>query len=328
MDINKLSTSIENYQSYTFITIKNEDLEVTLSNLGASIYQIKFHGELMTLTPSNKDDFLHENIYHGKTIGRVANRIKGNEVVINKKTYKLANNEGSNTLHGGINALSNQKFNYVIRKNDNSVKVTFHYLDKEKDIGFPGNLDVYVTYLLTKTYLKISFKANVDKLSMCSLTNHAYYTLGSNSTKELKLCIKSHKYLNPNPADLLPLDIKEVDKVMDFSSLRRINRFIKDPYLINSKSNGYDHYYYFDNVNPKIAQIKLANKKYKMSIYTDFPGVQIYTDNYKTKEVFAQSDKLVRRGIAIEPSQSQKEFHYLNKDETYNHFIKLVFAKK
>ncbi len=328
MGISKLSTSIENYRSFSFITIKNNDLEVILSNLGASIYSIKFHDELMTLTPSNKDDFLHENIYHGKTIGRVANRIKGNIVEIANHKYALANNEGANTLHGGLNALSSQKFNYVIRKNKKSIKVTFHYLDKEKDIGFPGNLDVYVTYLLTDSYLKISFKASVDKLSMCSLTNHAFYTLGSNSLKELKLCIKSHKCLNPNPDDLLPLDIKEVDKVMDFTSLRRINKFIKDPYLINSKTKGYDHYYYFDDVNLKTAQIKLVNKKYKMSVYTDFPGVQIYSDNYKTREAFTQSNKLLHRAIAIEPSQSQKEFHYLDKDETYNHFIKLVFKQK
>ncbi len=325
----KLNSSYqtEKHNGYTFITLKNDNLEVVLSDLGASIYSIKFHDDLMTLTPSNKDEFFHSNLYHGKTIGRVSNRLKGNKVKIGDAEYEIANNEGENTLHGGENGLSTQKFSYEIVQHQNTLKVVFTLLDKETVPGFPGDLFVTVTYQLLNNSLKIILKAKSNKLTMCSLTNHTYYSLGTNSLDELKLSIKAHHYLEPNADNLLPLSINKINKIMDFTSLRKITTYIDVPYLMNSKTKGYDHYYYFDNDTSKKSQTKLVGPKYKLKVYTDYPGVQIYSDNYPTKEAFKQSNKDIRRGIAIEPSQSQANYHYLDKDEEYSHFIKLVFSE-
>ncbi len=323
----ELTYTVEKYKSFTFLTIKNGNLEVVFSTLGASIYSIKYCDELMTLTPSNKDEFFHENIYHGKTIGRICNRFKGNIVTIDGDSYILDNNEGENTLHGGHNGLSTKKYSYKIKKNKSSIRVTFSYLDKQSCLGFPGDLLTKIVYTVNKNSLKISFKATSNKLTMCSLTNHTYYSLGANSLDELSLKIKASKYLHPNPLDLLPLEVRDVDRVMNFNKFKKITKYINDLYLINSKTQGYDHYFYFDDVNSFKSQIILKSSAYQLYIKTDFPGVQIYTDNYETKEVFNQSTMKIHRGIAIEPSASQAELHYLDKDEIYNHFITLKFKK-
>lgn len=322
-----LDYHISTYNRYSFITIRNNHLEVTLSDLGASIYSIKYNDDLLTLTPNNKEDFLHSNIYHGKTVGRVANRIKGNEIKIGDEIYKLQNNEGENTLHGGINGISTKQFKYKINVLDSSIKVEYTYIDRETTPGFPGNLNLVITYLINKDSLKISFKAKSNKLTMCSLTNHAYYSLGTDSIDDLKLEIKAHKYLHPNPNDLLPLDVKDVDEIMDFSSLREINKYIDNPYLMNSKTKGYDHYYYFDEIDPSKIQLSLISPKYKMDVYTDYPGTQIYSDNYETIEQFNQTENKIRRALAIEPSLSQAEPHFLEKGELYSYFIKLIIKE-
>ncbi len=324
---NNISITYSNYKSFTFLLIKNGHFEVTLCDLGASIYSIKYYDKLMTLTPSNKDDFFKENIYHGKTIGRVANRLKGNTVNLGGEVSTLANNEGENTLHGGHNGLSTKKFAYIIKKNKSSIVVSFSYLDPETHPGFVGNLNTQVIYTIGKDSLKITFKATSDKLTMCSLTNHAYFSLGSDNLGFLKLKINASKYLHPNPNDLLPLEIRNVDKVMDFTKYKNILKYINCPYLINSKTLGYDHYFYFDKLDNGIYQIKLKNKEYQLNIKTDYPGVQIYTDNYETIEAFNQSLEKTHRGIAIEPSASQAEFHYLDKGEIYSHFIYYKFRK-
>jgi len=318
---------VEKFNSVNFIVINIKEIEVVLCDLGASIYSIKFDNKLMTLTPSKKDDFMKENIYHGKTIGRVANRLPGNKVIIGDREYELANNEGPNTLHGGTGALSAQKFEYKVIENKDNINVIFTYLDKEKKQGFAGDLNVIVEYLITHNSVTITFKCSTNKLTMCSLTNHAYFTLGTQSLDELELQIKASKFLHPNPSDLLPLEIRNVDKIMDFSQPHKITDYIDNSYLMNSKTKGYDHYYYFDEINTKHANILLKNNKYQMKIFTDYSGTQIYTDNYVIKEEFSQSGNKTRRGIAIEPSESQKELHYLNKDQNYQKFIRYEFIK-
>ena len=90
-----------------FIQVSNKlGLEVTLCSLGAAIFSISFLDDFMTYNPKNTQEFLRENVYHGKTIGRVAGRITGNKIVIDGKTYTLDANENGNVLHGGNAAFS------------------------------------------------------------------------------------------------------------------------------------------------------------------------------------------------------------------------------
>lgn len=322
------NVNIENYNGYNFITLNYNFFEVCFCDLGASIFYIKFHNELMTLTPSEKNEFLHSNIYHGKTIGRLVNRLKGNCLEIGNRIYKLKNNEGLNTLHGGLDGLSNRKFTYKIKRNFHKISIIFEYSENEKIGGLPGNFNILVIYELSKNGILIKYKATSSCLSVCSLTNHTFFTLGEQSIKTLELQIRSKKYIHPDSKNLLPLEIRDCNEIMDFSKLKSIYKNINDPYLQNSKTKGYDHYYYFEDVDRDISQIKLQSKEYILNVLTDYPGAQIYTDNYKNEEQFRQTNETMNRGIAIEPSEGYDKIHYLDNNQIYNHFIKLCFEKR
>ena len=113
------------------LIIKNNNgLELALTSLGASIYSIKFCDELMTLTPQDYQDFAKDNIYYGKTIGPIPNRLKNGRIVINRKAYQLNTNEGKNTLHSSNIGLHQKMFDYEIIDKEEMTSVIFYYQKK------------------------------------------------------------------------------------------------------------------------------------------------------------------------------------------------------
>ena len=138
MDINK-----KVLEDLEFISIRNKNyFEVTLCPLGASVYSIKKNDDYLSQTPIDITLFKKPNIYHGKTIGRVGNRIENGQFIINNKLYQLERNEGLNTLHSGLKGFSNQLFNYRIEINDNNTSVIFSYDVKDLEDCFPGNAHI------------------------------------------------------------------------------------------------------------------------------------------------------------------------------------------
>ena len=110
-----------------FIEITNNDFIVTFCDLGASIYSIKFFNDEMLMTPLDSNDYLRNDVYHGKTIGRTPCRIRGNLIKILGKSYEISTNEGGNVLHGGADGLSKKIFDVNIKENAKNVKVVFKY---------------------------------------------------------------------------------------------------------------------------------------------------------------------------------------------------------
>ena len=123
-----------------FVVIKNEHLEVTLCTLGASIYRIIYDGKDMVLTPKDKNDFFKSNIYYGKTIGRVCGRIEAKPFL----NINPQDNERGVSLHGGCDGLSTKEFSVDAKP----TFAEFHYLSKDGEAGYPGNLILRVRYEL------------------------------------------------------------------------------------------------------------------------------------------------------------------------------------
>ena len=312
-----------------FIVVSNNVLTVTLCDLGASIYSIKFKEKEMLLTPKDIEDYSKSNMYHGKTVGRTANRIKGNIIRIDGKKYELEENEFGNTLHGGASGLSTKIFKYKIKETTTATKVSFSYLSKDGDSGFPGKLKTAIIYSVhkLKPELKIDFKAKCDQPTLCDLTNHAYFNLGETSVKPLSLKIKSSKYLLTTSDELIPLSFKRVFEELDFRKFRRIKKGLKSPLIKKGKANGYDHYLKFDEISKK-PQIMLKSKDVQIKISTDFEGVQIYTDNYEDDIEYFNTHEKLNRGIAIEPMDNYLNRKILKQNNKYSHYIKYKFIKK
>ena len=312
-----------------FVEVSNDVLTVTFCDLGASIYSIKFNNKEMLLTPKDIEDYSTNNMYHGNTVGRTANRIKGNIIKIDGKSYKLEENEFGNTLHGGANGLSTKIFKYKIKDSKNSYKVTFNRTSKDSESGFPGKLKTTITYSVhkIKPELKIDFKAKTDQPTLCDLTNHSYFNLGEESVKPLSLKISSSKYLLTTTDELLPLSYKDVFEELDFRKIKRIKKGLKSPLIKQGKANGYDHYLKFDEISKK-PQITLKSKDVQLKISTDFEGVQIYTDNYEDDIEYFGTHEELNRGIAIEPMDDYLIRKVLKPNEKYSHYIKYKFIKK
>lgn len=311
-----------------YIEIVDGDFEVVLCDLGAAIYAIKHCGRYMTQTTVNENDFTKGG-FAGKTIGRVGNRIKGNKVIIEGKEYILANNEGDNVLHGGKEGLSTKTFSSVIKEHDDYVEVIYSYLSKDGESGFPGNMNVEVKYTINKgkNELKIDYLASTDKTTMCSLTNHAYYSVGEPSLKETKMYINASHYLHCNPVDLIPIEKREVPSYLDFRKPKMVFEDIDNPVLVNSKAHGYDHNYYFDSDSPNELKAEFIGREFKMSIYTDFPCMQIYSSNFVNTTPHFELDPVNHKSMAIEPQEDFSQTHLLKPGEKYSFFMRFVFSK-
>ena len=311
------------------ITVSNDVLTITLCDLGASIYSIIFKNKEMLLTPNNVEDYSKNNMYHGKTIGRTANRIKGNIIQIDGNNYVLEENEFGNTLHGGVNGLSSKTFKYKVTESKTSTNVVFKYTSKDGESGFPGKLKTKITYKINKTKpdFKIDFKATTDKPTLCDLTNHSYFNLGEESVKPLSLKIVSSKYLLTTTHELLPLSYKDAFEELDFRKFKRIKKGLQSPLIKQGKANGYDHYLKFDESTKK-PQITLKSKDVQLKISTDFEGVQIYTDNYEDDIEYLHTHEKLNRGIAIEPMDDYLNRKVLRPNEQYTRYIKYKFISK
>ncbi|MCR4911267.1 MAG: hypothetical protein K5925_01915 [Bacilli bacterium] len=308
----------------------NEDgFEFVFSPIGASIYYIKDGETYLNRFPKNFKDFLRPKCYYGKTVGRVANRIRGNKIRFNEQEFEIENNEGENTLHGGIHVLSVAEFKFKSSINSTHYILTYTYLSKDGESGFPGNLNVEVKYLvpLHGFDIEIIYTAWSDKDTPIGLANHAYFTLGSKSLDELTLRIDSDYFLNVDK-DMLADKISEMNFYMDFRKPKVITKDIDHPGINHDRLRGYDNFYYFINKDIEKCNVSLENEYYKMDIYTDFEGCQIYTSNFEEPFPLAPECKQLRDSIAIEPSDSHLRLRILKAGHKYIRHMKYVFTKK
>ena len=294
-------------QKQNLITIENGlGLKAVFSPLGAAIYSISFGGECLTRNVKNLHDFAKPICYYGKTIGRSANRIKGNRLILDNKEYLLADNEKGNVLHGGLHGLSNQVFSYQISENSRQIAIIFQYLSPNLESGYPGNLDVKVTYLISKkkNQIKVLYETKTDETTLCSLTNHSYFTLGSSHIKELSLKLDSDTYLEVDK-NLIAIGKKPVDSLFDFRGGKGL-----------PEKGGIDHFFYLKN-----KEIVLENGKYRLTIDSDFEGVQIYTSNGTYPDELYPKCSNTLDSVAIEPSDSHLDLHILKTGDVYSRYI-------
>ena len=266
------------------ITLKNEDLQVNVTNLGVhilSIFMKDKNGKMgdVVLGYEKIEDYLTQDKYLGATVGRFANRIKKGTFDLNGKTYHLAINNGPNHLHGGIEGFNHRLFDYEI-KGDN--QVVFHYLSKDQEEGYPGNLDFYVTYTLDHTTLKVAYHASCDQDTLINMTNHSYFNLSS-ETENIEnhfLKIKSD-YISEVDQDGLPTgkQLKVAGTPFDFNEMKQIKDQIhqEHPQLLLGK--GYDHPFHLLGKENQIECYHETTGR-KLTISTSLPYAQVYSANY------------------------------------------------
>lgn len=236
--------------------------------------------------------------YFGATIGRVGNRVALGKFTLEGKQYKIPLNNGKNALHGGVKGFQDVVWN-VEKPNENTI--VFTYISPDGEQGFPGNLNVKVTYTITAdNAVKMEYEATTDKTTVVNLTNHAFFNLngeGSGTVLNHELQLYADQF-TPVDEGLIPSgELKSVKNTpFDFTSKHTIGERIetKDEQLKFGK--GYDHNYVLRNVKKDgfihAATIKGDVSGIALDIYTEEPGIQFYSGNFmQSKNTFKSGAK-------------------------------------
>ena len=220
----------------------------------------------------------------GSTVGRYANRIGGAQFTLNGKLITLAKNSGRNSIHGGPNGFHKQIWKATAIETAEGPAVKMTYLSADGEEGFPGNLNVTVTFTLTRSNeLRIDYEATTDKDTVVNLTNHSYFNLGGHDSGDVlghELFIAASRYTVVD-AELIPTgEIAPVkDTPLDFT----IPRLIGERIARLAQTQGYDHNYVLDSGGKSLALAARATEPKSgriMEVWTTEPGVQLYTANH------------------------------------------------
>ena len=225
----------------------------------------------------------------GATVGRNANRIGGASVEINGATYPLEKNDnGKNNLHSGPDVYQKRIWEVEDRADN---RITFLLHSPDGDQGYPGALDMRVTYELDdENALSIHYEAVPDQDTIINMTNHSYFNLNghnSGSVLEHKVWLNADSF-TPADAESIPTgEIRSAEGTpMDFRTAKAIGKEIDADYEPLRFGGGYDHNWVLKNNGrfAKVAEVTSEKSGIRMEVYTDLPGVQMYTANFLDHE--------------------------------------------
>lgn len=227
-------------------------------------------------------------VFFGATVGRSANRIGGAAFELNGVTYQLEKNDHGNNLHSGLD-FYNKRMWKVKQKTDNSATFVLHSPDGDQ--GYPGNLDIEVTYTLTEeNEVKIAYHGVPDKDTLINMTNHSYFNLNGQDSGDV-LCQAVQidaDYFTKADAESIPTGelIKVEGTPMDFRQKKTIGRDIEEDYEALILGKGYDHNWALNGNGSfrKVAEMSGNTSGITMEVYTDLPGMQLYTANFVEDE--------------------------------------------
>lgn len=307
--------------------IDNGILQVVLLNYGARIAELHFAGKNLCLGYDRFEDFESSEVYVGTTVGRYANRISGGKFELDGVEYKLDANEfGSTCLHGGSVGLD-QKFWEGEIAGENSVR--FHLLSPDGDMGFPGNMSVFVTFTVEDNALTIHYAYESDKDTVANVTCHSYYNLDGYDGEictNMILQLNADNYL-PTNEKLLPIgEIRSVEGTdFDFRRGKKVD-------------GDYDHCFILggDRAYRKAGSLFSPKSKIRMDFETDLPALQIYSA-YRLEDNAGKGGTPLHfyQALAIEPemypdSPNHPEFPstVLKKGEVVENTSRFIFYQE
>ncbi|MFA5258363.1 MAG: aldose epimerase family protein, partial [Opitutales bacterium] len=232
--------------------------------------------------------YAEDSTFQGAAIGRYGNRIAKGRFTIDGTDYQVTQNEGENSLHGGKPGYDKVVWDAKPFECDAAVGVTLHRLSPDGENGYPGNLDVSISYSLNQQQeLQISYTATTDKATPVNLTHHMYYNLSGSADNSIlgdELQILADRY-TPVDAKLIPTgELRPVDGTpFDFRAPMTIGSRIGAEDAQLTLGGGYDHNFIFANADGSLKkQVALYNAASGrvMEILTTEPAVQFYSGNF------------------------------------------------
>ncbi|MBL8889924.1 MAG: galactose mutarotase [Planctomycetaceae bacterium] len=293
--------AVEDFSIIKLYKLKNSHgLEVHVTNFGAIITSIVVpdrEGKLGDIALGYNDVSGYINAvdkpYFGAIVGRYGNRIAGGKFSIDGKEYKLAVNNGPNALHGGVIGFDKVVWDAETKVDQAGQHVVLKYLAKDREEGYPGNLQVQVTYTLTeKNQLVVDYLATTDKATPVNLTQHTYFNLKGEGQGDIlghELTLHASHY---TPVDETLIPTGEIAPVagtpFDFRKPKAIGRDINADDEQLRFGGGFDHNWVLNEASskPGSGDMRFAAEVYEpttgrvLTIHTTEPGIQFYCGNF------------------------------------------------
>lgn len=287
-------TEIDGKKTDLFILKNKNGYEVAVTNYGGSLVAIMVpdkNGQVANVIQG------HDNIqdaidspepFLSTLVGRYGNRIAKGKFTLEGKEYSLSINNGPNHLHGGPTGFHARVWD-AEQLSHNSLKL--HYLSKDGEEGFPGNLDMTVIYTFTDdNELVIEYNGHTDQTTVVNMTNHGFFSLSgiANPTptiEDLDCEINADYYV---PIDDTSIPTGEILSVkgtpFDFTTPHKVGERIDADHIQTKRGAGYDHCFVLNKKQPGeltfAARVIEPKTGRTLEVYTTEPGVQVYTDNW------------------------------------------------
>jgi len=296
---------VDSSKVYLYTLTNSNGTIVTITNYGGTVTSFVIadkngNRSSVIIGFDSLSGYLAHPPYFGALVGRYGNRIGNAKFTLNGKQYKLAVNNGKNSLHGGLKGFDKVVWTPTVM-NDTVSMLMLTYFSKDSEEGYPGNLKVMVHYTLTNDdELKIEYSATTDKATPVNLTNHSYFNLTgdvSNTILNHTLMIDADNY-TPVDTSLIPTgEIKSVKGTpFDFTTAKAIGK------EIDSVKGGYDHNFVLnkkDNALQKVAALSDSVSGRTLEVYTTEPGLQFYTGNFLNGTLKNRDGKPINQHAAL-----------------------------
>ncbi|WP_202944946.1 aldose epimerase family protein [Lentisphaera araneosa] len=331
--------TIDGKRTDLYVLKNSNGVEVAVSNYGARTVGISVpdkNGQFEDVISgfNTLDEYINcPEPFHGPIVGRVGNRIAKGKFKLEGKEYNVSINNGPNHLHGGLKGFHHRVWDV---KSVSVKAIHLHYLSKDGEMGYPGNLSVDVRYALNdKNELSISYKATTDKKTVVNLTWHPFFNLaGEGTTINDHIMEINADYYTPVDDILIPLgkNVSVKNTPFDFRKTKAIGRDL-DQQKNNTQLKhgaGYDHNWVLkrpdDNSMAFAARVTEPKSGRVMEIYTQEPGLQFYGGNFFDGKTNGKNGKpqIYRGAMALEtqkfpdaPNQPNFPSVVLDKGDTY-----------
>jgi aldose 1-epimerase len=340
--------SLPSGESISLFTLRNaKGVEAAITNYGGRLVTLKTpdragRSEDIVLGFDTLEGYLGHNPYFGALVGRFANRIANGKFDLSGKTYTLLQNNGSNALHGGARGFDKVAWKAALISANGDPALELRYLSKDGEEGYPGNLDVEVTYSLGEdNTLRIDYAAATDCETVLNLTNHSYFNLAGHAQGNIldhQVILNADRF-TPVGSDLIPTgDLRSVTGTpFDFSQPAAIGARIDANDEQIGFGNGYDHNFVLNRSGNGLSLAARVHDPHSgriMEVLTTQPGMQFYTGNHIHGEIRGKGGAAygVRGGFCCEtqrfpdsPNQPQFPSSALKPGERYRETTEFRF---
>lgn len=305
-------TSADGELVRAYTLMNDRGTTVRLLSLGALIDQINIadqHGKRANVVLGLPDLAAYEsNGSFNRTVGRFANRIAGGGFTLDGQRHDLAVNSRGIAMHGGPRGFGRRNWQAAPRVAGNTAAVSFTLASAHGDSGFPGNLQVDVTYTLDDAdALRIDYRATTDRPTVVNFTNHTYFNLAGDGSRDVHdhlLQVLADEY---TPADAAQVPTGEIDSVtgtpFDLRQPVKIGDRIADAHPQMRIARGFDHNFVLSRQarrEPALAiRLHDPHSGRRMNVLTTEPGVQVYTANGFDGSRLGAGGRLLRQGYGI-----------------------------